>query len=1003
MIEHARNPLVSRPRLFRLLAPTLLLATPLLAGTPEESKPALAHPALDVPLTIAVSASEEALTLDRTSEALVSVRASAPLRQIRVRSAAWGNLEILEETSLDRPFLAAGEEVSFTLPVRCFAYGESGLTVDVFATLAETSFAFSKRGELNIYLRPDRAFVSGEDIVNLRRAALRYDQETALLAPQEAAGALAQLHQVDTVGGDESYQVAPPNLENRRPLRVEPTRPEGTESDTEDLQILGPVLAAATDINVFGTVQYLDENGIAHPVFGYAVEVRDDDLIGSDLLAIVATDTNGNYDVVVSSDDTGGPDIFVRFRPVNTLIEVRPLGGGSYVNDTGVTDDVGSGAVLERNITFAATGDGPVGSVLSGMTYIAVYTREFLNAGVGLAQIPVEFPGSTGAAFYNGSLINMRPNDRFDWDVMHHEYGHYVQDSFNFESNPGGPHNIGECLSVTQGGTPNQNKTLGVTFAWGEGWPTYFGTSGQMRLGLGFTEAPRVGDAVYADTVNGFMGFSYGLDTNSNGLGGAGDANGLGEDNEITVQRILYDLFDTNADSRDTVIRDDLAIFDVLRFSGATTLSAGWGLLRASGLVANNADDLAFGAVTTDHAVGPRPLFPDGSAIVTTANPNFSWTAAVGCSNTFAGNDFDLVFYDADTFAEILTIPNLNTTSTSLSPGQLSTLIAANHDVVWAVEGSNTSAPGTGPYLGDSIAIVVNTPPEADAGADQPNVECTSPTTTPVSLDGTGSSDPDGDALTYSWSAPGVVFDDATSATPTGEFPFGSTVVTLTVSDGIQEDTDTVVVTVVDTTPPVITCPDDITVECTGGNGIPAGDPQLAPFFAGVSAVDACDDNPTISDDAPLFFMLGPTAVEFTATDAHGNAAACQAVVSVVDTTPPEISVTLDETVLWPPNHKLVGIDATVEVSDICDQSLTFVLTAITSSEPDDATGSGDGSTVNDIQGAVLGTPDTTFLLRAERGGTGEGRIYTVTYTAMDGSGNTTSASVEVLVPQRKP
>ncbi len=982
--------------------------------------------AIDVPVTIDVSVDEGTLALHGATEVRISIRASAALTGLRVRTAARGNLEILENrispdvpgrdqqdnrgprtdparldqaplgANFDRAALGAGEEISFTLPVRLQAYGESGLSVDVFAAL-DSGLQFSKERELNIYLRTDRAFASNEDMVNLRREAVRYDQQIARIDPRKTAEALAELDKVDIASSDEIVDVASPNA-NRQLLRVDPAPPDEIESSTEDHGTPGSGgSGAASNINVYGTVQYLDENGVAHPVFGYGVQVRDDDLIGSDLLANVATDTNGNYNVIVSSDDPNGPDIFVRFKPVNTLIEVRPKGGGSYENNTGITDNVGSNASLERNITFAATGDGPVGSVLSGMTYIAVFNRDSLNGGAALAQIPVEFPGATNAAFYNGSLINMRPNDRFDWDVMHHEYGHYIMDSFNFENNPGGPHNIGDCVSVVQG-----SKSKGVRLAWGEAWPTYNGTSAQMLMGLGFTEAPRVGDAVYTDTVDGFGGFSYGLDTNSNNLGGGGDTAGLGEDNEVAVQRLLYDLWDTNGDSRDTVVRNHVDLFNVVKNSGVTTLSGAWALLRASGLVADNEDDLDFGAITTDHAVGPQPLAPSAGTIVTTANANFSWNALVGCSGSFAGDDFDLVFYDADTFAEILSIPS-GTNSASLSPAQLGTLIAANHDVLWAVEGSNTSGPATGPYLGDNAAIVVNTPPEANAGPDQPSVECSSHTTTPVALNGTGSSDADGDALTYSWSAAGVVFDDSTSATPTGQFHKGSTVVTLTVSDGIEEDSDTMTVTVVDTTPPVIACPADITAECTGNHAVQVNDPQLAPFFAGVSAVDTCDASPGISNDAPGSFPLGDTTVTFTAIDADGNTSSCEATVTVVDTTPPEISVSLDQTVLWPANHKMVEINATVEVTDICDTNPTFVLTSITSSEPDDANGNGDGNTIDDIQGADFGTADTSFMLRAERAGGGEGRVYTITYTGIDSSNNMTDAVVEVFVPHKKP
>jgi len=69
--------------------------------------------------------------------------------------------------------------------------------------------------------------------------------------------------------------------------------------------------------------------------------------------------------------------------------------------------------------------------------------------------------------------------------------------------------------------------------------------------------------------------------------------------------------------------------------------------------------------------------------------------------------------------------------------------------------GRSTASPATGPYLGDNLSIVVNQPPVADAGNDATE-ECASHTGTEVKLDGTGSSDPDGDVLTYYWAADGI-------------------------------------------------------------------------------------------------------------------------------------------------------------------------------------------------------------------------------------------------------
>ncbi|KQC05572.1 MAG: hypothetical protein APR53_07290 [Methanoculleus sp. SDB] len=121
---------------------------------------------------------------------------------------------------------------------------------------------------------------------------------------------------------------------------------------------------------------------------------------------------------------------------------------------------------------------------------------------------------------------------------------------------------------------------------------------------------------------------------------------------------------------------------------------------------------------------------------------------------------------------------------------------------------------------------------------------------------------------------------------------------------------------------------------------------------------------------------------------------------TVVDTTPPVISVAVTPDILWPANHKMVEIQAIVTATDICDAAPVTTLVSITSNEPDDDIGIGDGDTTNDIQ--ITGGSDYAFKLRAERAGTGDGRIYTITYTATDFSGNSASASAIVSVPHEK-
>jgi hypothetical protein len=92
----------------------------------------------------------------------------------------------------------------------------------------------------------------------------------------------------------------------------------------------------------------------------------------------------------------------------------------------------------------------------------------------------------------------------------------------------------------------------------------------------------------------------------------------------------------------------------------------------------------------------------------------------------------------------------------------------------------------------------VGAPPIAAAGPDQ-TVECGFTAT----LDGSASKDPQGDPLTYTWSGP---FGTLSGAVVTATLPPGEHAITLTVSDGKGgTDTDSVTITVNDTTSPTMT------------------------------------------------------------------------------------------------------------------------------------------------------------------------------------------------------
>lgn len=115
-----------------------------------------------------------------------------------------------------------------------------------------------------------------------------------------------------------------------------------------------------------------------------------------------------------------------------------------------------------------------------------------------------------------------------------------------------------------------------------------------------------------------------------------------------------------------------------------------------------------------------------------------------------------------------------------------------------------TVSDGQGGTASETVRVTVidvNRPPVANAGPDQV-IEATSPAGASVTLNGTGSSDPDGDTLTFAWTNPSFV-GVLTGATPSVQLPLGTHTITLTVTDtGGATVTDTVLVTVRDTTPP---------------------------------------------------------------------------------------------------------------------------------------------------------------------------------------------------------
>jgi len=120
-------------------------------------------------------------------------------------------------------------------------------------------------------------------------------------------------------------------------------------------------------------------------------------------------------------------------------------------------------------------------------------------------------------------------------------------------------------------------------------------------------------------------------------------------------------------------------------------------------------------------------------------------------------------------------------------------------------------------------------------------------------------------------------------------FPLGETVVTWTATDTSgNESIQTQRVNVVDTSKPILTVPNDLQVEAVG---IETQIDGLGEF-----TIEDFSEIESIENDAPELFPLGETVVTWTATDTSGNSVSDTQLVTVVDTTMPEIIAPADMT-----------------------------------------------------------------------------------------------------------
>ena len=413
----------------------------------------------------------------------------------------------------------------------------------------------------------------------------------------------------------------------------------------------------------------------------------------------------------------------------------------------------------------------------------------------------------------------------------------------------------------------------------------------------------------------------------------------------------------TTADTGGAAISYSAAAMDLVDGAVAVSCSPGSGAIFPIGETTitctasdshGNDSEATFTAEVVLLNGNPPVLTLPGNLVVEATGPG-------GAVATFTATALD----DIDGSVPVVCTPP----SGSIFP--LATEEAPSTTVTCSASDSNSNT-ATGSF---TVTVLDTTPPALTVPGD-------------LTLEATG---PDGAFVTFTVSAvdavSGVVPVDCTHAS--GQlFPLGTLDVACSATDAFgNSSVASFNVDVVDTTPPDVTVPADITVEATGFSG------AVVTFAA--SATDLVDGPLAVACTPPSgsTFALGTTTVTCSATDSHGNEGSASFEVHVVDTTPPVIvSLTASPDQLWSPNKRMAPITITAVVTDIADPAPIVRIYDVTCDEPITAA---DWS----ITGAL------TVDLRVDRLGNGDGREYTIHIEAIDASGNRSTGTVIVTVP----
>ena len=255
-------------------------------------------------------------------------------------------------------------------------------------------------------------------------------------------------------------------------------------------------------------------------------------------IATTSTDDNGNYSLTNLPENTSlkirAYAKMLKANKWDTKVIDNTNGDAQYVLD-GSLVSTGTQSTRRNLKALASTKQSPPFAILDSV-YLAM--KKVLTADSSVVFPPLKMNWTvnnieSGTYFDGVDNIMIQgdqkgDSDEYDDHIIIHEWGHYFEAKFSRADSIGGGHTSGDHLDIR--------------LAFGEGWGNAW-------------SAIATDDPIYFDTM-GSNGWNMNIETATHET--------PGWFSEASIQRILYDLYDSNDDGADTLSLGFKPIYDTL-------------------------------------------------------------------------------------------------------------------------------------------------------------------------------------------------------------------------------------------------------------------------------------------------------------------------------------------------------------------------------------------------------------------------------------------------------